>query len=228
MSGKAPPRGPRALLSSLPTPASASQPSTSVPSTSTSPGSSSSKIGAHPPTAPRSLVNGAPSQPRTKPLINGYPPTSPGVIHAPLAPRSLQKGKQVESGWSTSDVSVSFCDLSGSTLNTQRRAAPEHPRVFATIDAQETGPSDGRGWHAAPRARQDCVCAERADVARRVATSPASADVGTSPTPTTTRATPVRRASTPAPASVTTTAPASLAPAPTELETPFASASPDR
>lgn len=108
MSGKAPPRGPRALLSSLPTPSSTSQASTSTPSTSTSPGSSSSKIGVHPPTGPRSLVNGVSGQPRIKPLVNGYPPTSPSVIHTPLAPRSSQKGKQVELGWSTSDVSFLF------------------------------------------------------------------------------------------------------------------------
>ena len=123
MSGKAPPRGPRALLSSLPTPASASQTSTSLPSTSTSP--SSSKIGALPPTAPRSLANGVASQPRTKPLLNGYPPTSPTVTHAPLAPRSSQKGKQVELGWSASDVSLSFCNQSESTLSARATCSPK-------------------------------------------------------------------------------------------------------
>ncbi|KAF9238992.1 hypothetical protein BU15DRAFT_88198 [Melanogaster broomeanus] len=100
MSGKAPPRGPRALLSSLLTTSSASQASVSTASTSTSPGGTSSKIGAPPPTGPRSLLNGIPTQPRgkptTKPLVNGYSPP------APTGPRSSQKGKEVESGWSSS------------------------------------------------------------------------------------------------------------------------------
>ncbi|KAF8556560.1 hypothetical protein OG21DRAFT_592712 [Imleria badia] len=154
MSGKAPPRGPRALLSSLPTPASASQTSTSVPSTSTSPGSSSSKIGAHPPTGPRSLVNGVPTQPRAKPLVNGYLPTSPSILHAPLAPRSSQKGKQVESAWSTSDVGLSSLPVSLDVESPSvfvRRAAPTlDGECSRAIDAKETHPSDRRGWHAPP------------------------------------------------------------------------------
>ncbi|KIJ63613.1 hypothetical protein HYDPIDRAFT_188400, partial [Hydnomerulius pinastri MD-312] len=120
MSGKAPPRGPRALLSSLPTTAatsSASQASPSTASTSTSPGGPSHKIGAAPPTGPRSLLNGIPTQPRskptTKPLVNGYssssssPPSAPSIINAPTGPRSSQKGKQAESGWSNSSPRLS-------------------------------------------------------------------------------------------------------------------------
>ncbi|KIK99556.1 hypothetical protein PAXRUDRAFT_497522 [Paxillus rubicundulus Ve08.2h10] len=117
MSGKVPPRGPRALLSSLTTP-SASQASTSTASTSTSPGGPPSKIGAPPPTGPRSLLNGIPTQPRgkpaTKPLVNGYPSSSA----APTGPRLSHKGKQVESGGSSSGprlASGSPYDSSAST-----------------------------------------------------------------------------------------------------------------
>ncbi|KAG1765641.1 hypothetical protein EDD22DRAFT_978683 [Suillus occidentalis] len=63
MSGKAPPKGPRALLSSLPG-SSSQQASTSSNSTSaSSPGAGTSKLGAPPPTGPR-LLNGVPTQPR--------------------------------------------------------------------------------------------------------------------------------------------------------------------
>ena len=108
MSGKAPPKGPRALLSTLPA-SSSQQASTSTPSTSTSPGAGTSKIGAPPPTGPR-LLNGVPTQPRGKPagkpVVNGYVGTQTitASIHAPTGPRSTQKGKQVDSSWSTSSV----------------------------------------------------------------------------------------------------------------------------
>ncbi|OJA12254.1 hypothetical protein AZE42_04089, partial [Rhizopogon vesiculosus] len=108
MSGKAPPKGPRALLSSLPA-SSSQQASTSSPSTSASPAAGTSKIGAPPPTGPR-LLNGVPTQPRTKPpgkpLVNGYvgiQTTGPSITNAPTGPRSTQKGKQVDSSWSTSN-----------------------------------------------------------------------------------------------------------------------------
>jgi histone-lysine N-methyltransferase SETD1 len=109
MSGKAPPKGPRALLSSLPS-SSSQQALSSTPSTSASPGAGTSKIGAPPPTGPR-LLNGVPTHPRTKPpskpLVNGYVATQtagPNTINAPTGPRSTQKGKQVDPLWSTSNV----------------------------------------------------------------------------------------------------------------------------
>jgi histone-lysine N-methyltransferase SETD1 len=109
MSGKAPPKGPRALLSTLPA-SSSQQASTSTSSTSASPGAGNSKIGAPPPTGPR-LLNGVPTQPRgkppSKPLVNGYAgtqTTGASVVNAPTGPRSTQKGKQVDSSWSTSSV----------------------------------------------------------------------------------------------------------------------------
>jgi hypothetical protein len=105
MSGKAPPKGPRALLSSLPG-SSSQQASTSSSSTSaSSPGAGTSKIGATPPTGPR-LLNGVPTQPRGKPtgkpFANGY--TGPPIINVPTGPRLTQKGKQVDS---TSNVGLS-------------------------------------------------------------------------------------------------------------------------
>ncbi|KIK41867.1 hypothetical protein CY34DRAFT_805567 [Suillus luteus UH-Slu-Lm8-n1] len=105
MSGKAPPKGPRALLSSLPG-SSSQQASTSSNSTSaSSPGAGTSKLGAPPPTGPR-LLNGVPTQPRGKPtgkpFVNGY--VGPPIINVPTGPRSTQKGKQVES---TSNSSAS-------------------------------------------------------------------------------------------------------------------------
>jgi hypothetical protein len=80
MSGKAPPRGPRALQ----------VPNASGPGT-----ASSSKLGAAPPTGPRSLLNGQASQNGTwSSQSNGVhnrsfaPPTGPkGLAH-------VQKGKQ--------------------------------------------------------------------------------------------------------------------------------------
>ncbi|OBZ76712.1 hypothetical protein A0H81_03228 [Grifola frondosa] len=105
MSGKAPPRAPRALLNSLAGSAVASS-SATVPSASTS-----TRIGAAPPTGPRSLVNGnVPAGPsalrggRGKPYVNGYGgiPTGPAAATPPTgpSPRYSQKGKQVETGWS--------------------------------------------------------------------------------------------------------------------------------
>ncbi|KIO11457.1 hypothetical protein M404DRAFT_20137 [Pisolithus tinctorius Marx 270] len=115
MSGKAPPKGPRALLSSLP--AASSSASTSTVASSTSPGTASSKIGAPPPTGPRSLLNGVPTQPRayspTKPLTNGVAssPTVGSSPNDPAAPGPSQKGKQVDLGWSSLGVSSAFLIL---------------------------------------------------------------------------------------------------------------------
>ncbi|KAH9974232.1 hypothetical protein BGW80DRAFT_172610 [Lactifluus volemus] len=124
MSGKAPPTGPRALLHSIngaptkrhqqptdlyssthPPPPSTS--STSSPSSS-SPTSLINRIGALPPTGPRSLVNGnTPSKTTTKPTLNGHtnnlltaqsrqPPTGPSALQQ----KQAHKGKQVEIKWS--------------------------------------------------------------------------------------------------------------------------------
>ena len=116
MSGKAPPRGPRALLGSQPTGASSpaststnSQPASSAPT---------SPVKKAPPTGPRSLTNGLhsaiPTGPsrgvKTKPLINGHVsvpvagPSSSTVLPAkspPTGPSALlgrlsDKGKQAE------------------------------------------------------------------------------------------------------------------------------------
>ncbi|KAH9854604.1 hypothetical protein C2E23DRAFT_817177 [Lenzites betulinus] len=78
MSGKAPPRAPRALLNSLPG-------SSAIANASTTPGASStSRIGATPPTGPRSLVNAqAALRARSgKPYLNGHGsvPTGPGLV----------------------------------------------------------------------------------------------------------------------------------------------------
>ncbi|KAK7050016.1 histone methyltransferase set1 [Paramarasmius palmivorus] len=90
MSGKAPPKGPRALLASMPGGGvQASQSQASPPQ-----GPASSRIGATPPTGPRSLMNGqfrggfgGGIGPKGKPFINGYghghPPHQPhpGHVH---------------------------------------------------------------------------------------------------------------------------------------------------
>ena len=114
MSGKAPPRGPRALLGSLPADASSSaststhsQPASSAP---TSPAKKA------PPTGPRSLTNGMYNAVPTglfrgvkpKPMVNGHVsvpvagPSSAGLVKSPptgpsaLLGRLSDKGKQVE------------------------------------------------------------------------------------------------------------------------------------
>ncbi|KAH7907814.1 hypothetical protein BJ138DRAFT_438844 [Hygrophoropsis aurantiaca] len=129
MSGKAPPRGPRALLGSLAAGPSTPQPSSSIASTSTSPGAVNSKIGAAPPTGPRSLLNGIPSHSRnqapSKPFANGHAPSSsagPSTISAPTGPRASQKGKQVEAGWSSSNVGFLFALKFSSSRDTRTTA----------------------------------------------------------------------------------------------------------
>jgi hypothetical protein len=111
MSGKAPPRGPRALLGSLPADASSSA-STSTHSqpASSAPTSPTKKV---PPTGPRSLTNGmynaGPSRGiKPKPIVNGHVsvpvagPSNTGLAKSPptgpsaLLGRLSDKGKQVE------------------------------------------------------------------------------------------------------------------------------------
>lgn len=113
MSGKAPPKGPRALLGSLPVgqASTASTSTNSQPSSSSTPTSPAKKTL---PTGPRSLTNGSHIVGQTpfrsgksKPALNGHilvgpsaastgnakpPPTGPSA----LSGRALDKGKQVE------------------------------------------------------------------------------------------------------------------------------------
>lgn len=107
MSGKAPPRAPRALLNSLA--ASAATGSSSATPTQPSPSTaSSSRLGATPPTGPRSLTNArvhiqAPKGPRADGLTNGVnghvAAAGPSPPTGPSASRYSQKGKHVEIPW---------------------------------------------------------------------------------------------------------------------------------
>ncbi|KAK7683867.1 hypothetical protein QCA50_013245 [Cerrena zonata] len=103
MSGKAPPRAPRALLHSLAASSSSATPSQPSPTT-----ASSSRLGATPPTGPRSLTNArvhiqAPKGPRADTLTNGVnghvAPAGPSPPTGPSASRYSQKGKHVEISW---------------------------------------------------------------------------------------------------------------------------------
>jgi hypothetical protein len=95
MSGKAPPRGPRALLGSSLPPSSPPQLSPALPK----------RIGAVPPTGPRSLTNGikSPSTSSIRPHLNGHTaiagPSSAGL---PALNKVSQKVKQTEGGWTSS------------------------------------------------------------------------------------------------------------------------------
>ncbi|TCD64897.1 histone methyltransferase set1 [Steccherinum ochraceum] len=111
MSGKAPPRAPRALLSSFP-PSAASSSSSQAQASSAGP-ALSSRIGAAPPTGPRSLViNGSVKAPPTGPaatrngvaksFVNGHVAYSTGPSGSTPTGPSLkysQKGKQVDGSW---------------------------------------------------------------------------------------------------------------------------------
>ncbi|KAJ3474647.1 hypothetical protein NLI96_g12340 [Meripilus lineatus] len=111
MSGKAPPRAPRALLNSLNASSSSASTSTATPSQPIpSSSSSSSRLGATPPTGPRSLTNPQRQlhpqrQPLSKPFLNGHVaiPTGPAAAtpSLPTGPsaRYSQKGKQVDSSY---------------------------------------------------------------------------------------------------------------------------------
>ncbi|TBU22442.1 hypothetical protein BD311DRAFT_144092 [Dichomitus squalens] len=101
MSGKAPPRAPRALLNSLHGSAAAA----AATSSSTPPSApSNSRIGATPPTGPRSLLNGqAGSRGRGgKSYVNGHAGVPTGPASTPPTGPSALKGKQVDIGWSQS------------------------------------------------------------------------------------------------------------------------------
>ncbi|KAG2058022.1 hypothetical protein BDR06DRAFT_951156 [Suillus hirtellus] len=144
MSGKAPPKGPRALLSSLPGSSSQQPPTSSTSTSGSSPGAGTSKIGAPPPTGPR-LLNGVPTQPRGKPtgkpFVNGH--VGPPIINVPTGPRSTQKGKQADSSLSTSTSSASPIDetspVASSSNNTSATVAdgvrPHQPvKISFTIN----------------------------------------------------------------------------------------------
>jgi hypothetical protein len=128
MSGKAPPTGPRALLNSLNGCPSKRHPPQSDLSSSPHPTSSSSsspptplinRIGAPPPTGPRSLLNGNTQGRTAKPTSNGHttspltgqsrqPPSGPSAMQQ--KPPPPHKGKQVEIKWSDQAIAstVSF------------------------------------------------------------------------------------------------------------------------
>lgn len=126
MSGKAPPTGPRALLNSLNGCPSKRHPpqsdlSSSPHPTSTSTSSSSqtpliNRIGAAPPTGPRSLLNGNTQGRTAKPTLNGHTnPLTGQSKQPPSGPSAMQqkpphKGKQVEIKWSDQAIAstVSF------------------------------------------------------------------------------------------------------------------------
>ncbi|KAH9947799.1 hypothetical protein B0H21DRAFT_737305 [Amylocystis lapponica] len=157
MSGKAPPRAPRALLNSLAASSSSATASTASPSPSTS----ATKIGGTPPTGPRILTNGHYGSAQTslrggrgKPFVNGHAsiPTGPAAATPPTGPRATQKGKQVENAWnhpaspSTSQTQVNGGGVSRSSqglvngeavaATTQGRAASISTRtaIFTTIE----------------------------------------------------------------------------------------------
>lgn len=117
MSGKAPPTGPRALLNSLNGCSSKRHPPQSDLSSSPHPTSSSTssssptplinRIGAPPPTGPRSLLNGNTQGRTAKPTLNGHTtnPLTGQSRQPPSGPSAMQqkpphKGKQVEIKWS--------------------------------------------------------------------------------------------------------------------------------
>ena len=126
MSGKAPPTGPRALLNSLNGCPSKRHPPQSdlsssshpnpTPSSSSSPTTLINRIGAPPPTGPRSLLNGNTQGRNAKPTLNGHTnPLTGQSRQPPSGPSAMQqkpphKGKQVEIKWSDQAIAstVSF------------------------------------------------------------------------------------------------------------------------
>lgn len=120
MSGKVPPRGPRALLGSLPASSSSStaQPpptSTRAPSQANSP-PTNKRIGAVPPTGPRSLSNGNHPHSSSNSPFRGsqgrpkHPPSGHAASPAPGLPlsRPAPKPKKVEiGGWTGASSSSS-------------------------------------------------------------------------------------------------------------------------
>lgn len=106
MSGKAPPRGPRALLGSLQhlqqnqSASSSSLPPNLLPIPQTPQASPTSlsatpikRIGAAPPTGPRSLTNGRQPPPGPKLLLNGRSSPTSGSPNIPTGPHALQSNR---------------------------------------------------------------------------------------------------------------------------------------
>ncbi|KII91725.1 hypothetical protein PLICRDRAFT_518887 [Plicaturopsis crispa FD-325 SS-3] len=131
MSGKAPPRGPRALLGSLVASGSgSSSASTSAatppppPAPAQSSSTQGSRIGAAPPTGPRSLANAPQRGGNPKQYVNGHAvhsppaPTGPSAMNGalpPSRPYSFQikypkKGKlpETQPAWATANGSPAF------------------------------------------------------------------------------------------------------------------------
>src|SRR5215470_3474723 len=114
MSGKCTPKGPRALLTPLPT-SSASATLTSPsspPSQHTSP--SSSKIGTAPPTGPRSLINGHLSFRHPKQVVHSSipkpggpgPSTLSATASRPPSDTSFARNDEQSGEWPTSPTPV--------------------------------------------------------------------------------------------------------------------------
>src|ERR1700722_6565383 len=113
MSGRAPPRGPRALVGSV----LHSLPAATASSSSQSP---TKRVGATPPTGPRSLINGTAKSSNLSispvnlkggnSLINGHEPlagASNAGLDSNIFSRPKHTGKSTESGWlNASAVSI--------------------------------------------------------------------------------------------------------------------------
>ncbi|PSR81754.1 hypothetical protein PHLCEN_2v6263 [Hermanssonia centrifuga] len=154
MSGKAPPRAPRALLNSLVAGSSASvaQPPNAP---------SSSRLGAAPPTGPRSLSSRhvpahiPPKGSPPKPYVNGHGSPPAGSAGAPAPPtgpsaRFSHKGKSVDNNWpnqpgSTSSGAGSSSGLPASQvqLGAQVNGAGALPRNVAAGPPSVNGQSVG-------------------------------------------------------------------------------------
>ncbi|KAI0314929.1 hypothetical protein OF83DRAFT_1134444 [Amylostereum chailletii] len=176
MSGKAPPRGPRALLNSLAT--SPAGPATAGPSTTPSqppPPSTSfttssnvnTRLGATPPTGPRSLANGVGVQGTgrngTKAAVNGHssglngqlksqgtvPPTGPSAMQG----KNPARGRQVEIKWSHQTIaSTSRSPANPGPSTTAPRSSSSHPSSSTPRPAPAPGWSTVSAIPTAPRA----------------------------------------------------------------------------
>lgn len=156
MSGKEPPRAPRALLHTFGSAAASAASSTTTSATASSIASAPagpSRIGGIPPTGPRSLVNGHShsSHPalrvpaRGKPFVNGHGalPAGPAAISPPTGPsaRFSHKGKQVEDAWPAQNASdgVNLVFYMFRQRVIEFRLTPPFPFVFYTVWCR-------RGW----------------------------------------------------------------------------------
>lgn len=157
MSGKAPPKGPRALLNSLPK----AGPSSSPPSTSTVPNSFprfTTGTGATPPTGPRSLVNGSlgfaynsqggynagksvGALTPTRPFVNGHA-HAPNALRVLPTPPTGPKGKSIDitSNGRKLPTGPSALTLSPSTSLARPRVPPSPISEDATPRAPSTSP----------------------------------------------------------------------------------------